>query len=53
MTIQNTEGSKTFDISKSSLLKTNQKGNKHLLLSHASLQIKENQPFAFFWRFTW
>jgi len=53
VTIQNTEGSKTFDISKSSLLKTNQKGNKHLLLSHSSLQIKENQPFAFFWRFTW
>ncbi len=51
--MQNKEGSTKANFTKSKLLKAEQKGHKDLLLSHPSLQTTENQPSAFFWRFTW
>lgn len=51
--IKNADASKSIDITKPMLLKTDKKSNATLLISHPSLQITENKPFALFWRFVW
>lgn len=51
--INNVDASKSIDITKSMVLKTDKKNNAALMLSNSSLQLSKNQSSALFWRFTW
>ncbi|MCO8069837.1 protein kinase [Acinetobacter lwoffii] len=51
--LQNVDGTKSYTLHKTQILKNHQKGNKDLLITHSSLQMNSEKMHSFFWRFTW
>lgn len=51
--LQNIDGSISYKLHKSQILKNAQKGNKDLFITHSTLQMNDQKNCAFFWRFTW
>ncbi|WAU77573.1 protein kinase domain-containing protein [Acinetobacter sp. TR3] len=51
--LQNVDGTKSYTLHKTQMLKNHQKGNKDLLITHSSLQMNSEKMHSFFWRFTW
>ena len=51
--LQNIDGSKSYTLHKTQILKTHQKGDKDLLITHSSLQMNSEKMHSFFWRFSW
>lgn len=51
--LQNVDGSKSYTLHKTQILKNHQKGDKDLLITQSSLQMNSEKTHSFFWRFSW